>query len=109
MPPHVVVGAMFGTTSLLLLCNSLLLPPHLIEGVCGGEKEISVLASLLFKRKIRDGVMAKALLPLLALHNRDSEKSGTRALSSWGCACNFFLQVPHPRGSKDFRVSQGHI
>lgn len=66
----------FGTTRLLLLCDSLLPPPHLREGGCGGEKEMSVLASLPWKRKIRDGAMAKALLPLLALHNRGLRNLG---------------------------------
>lgn len=45
----------FGTTRLLLLCNSLLPPPHLREGRWGGEKGMSVLAFFPWKRKIRDG------------------------------------------------------
>lgn len=62
-------SCVFGTTRLLLLCNSLLPPPHLRAGRCGGEKGMSVLASHTWKRKIRDGAMAKALL--LALHNSE--------------------------------------
>lgn len=37
---------------------------------------MSVLASLPWKRKMRDGVMAKALLPLLALHKGGLRKPG---------------------------------
>lgn len=77
MPLRVVAGAVwFGTTRLLLLCNSLLPPPHLREGRCGGERETSMLASLPRRRKVRDGVMAKALLPLLALHSRGLRNLG---------------------------------
>lgn len=74
---------------------------------------MSVLASLLWKRKVRDGAMAKALLPLLALRNGALRNLGLEegqehypvgdghTISS--------LQVLHPRGSKDFGVSQGRI
>lgn len=42
------------------------------EEGCGGEKEMLVLAFLLWKRKIRNGVMGKAPLSLLALHKREN-------------------------------------
>lgn len=65
------------------------------------------------EKKIRDGVMAKALLPLVALHNRGLRnpglEEGREHYPGWGWACNFFLRVLYPRGTKDFGVLQGHI
>ena len=62
---------------------------------------MSVLASLLWKRKIRDGAMAKALLSLPALHDRGLRnlgwEEGRERYPGWGSARNFFLQVLHLR------------
>lgn len=69
-------SCVFGTASLLFLLT-------LREGGCGGEKEMPVLAFLPWKRKIRNGVMGKALLPLLAFHKRedwDWERVGSTML-----------------------------